>query len=306
MRNRLFFPCVVGLIIGFMFSVPVTSAESAGPLGQKTVEGTIIESLMRDGAWEELYARSADALGASPEDPVLWRGKIRALRQLGYVAAARKTVRQARAIHPEDADLLLEDVWLSVLTEDWPRVLADTDFSAVHADPSGELLLLRGIALRETGDVDDAVALFTRLLDRNPNDCIALINRGRLLAQTDRHEQALADLTAATACANQPEPFLVRGRLLARLGSYAEAETDLTRGLELDPGNLSGLLARSEVCLLRNDIAGAVRDLKIARQLAPQEARVEELACRLAAVSSDWDVVAGCAEQSAKVAPENP
>lgn len=273
---------------------------------EASVERLTIQSLIRKGAWEELYVRSADGLAARPGDPVLLRGKIRALRELGYGAAARKTAQQARAAHPDDPGILLEDVWLTVTAGDWRKVLADTEQAAAKSDADSELILLRGIALRETGDANGAITIFSRLLERNPADCVALTNRGRLYARTGKDDQALVDLTAATACTGEAEPFFARGMLLLRRGKQAEAVADLTKGLTLAPLNISGLLARSEARLMTGDTAGAVQDLKIAQKINPTDPRIEQLSCRLATATGTWTAVTGCAEQSARQNPNDP
>ena len=311
MCSRLFPLLTICLIATVTLCAPAANAEPPASASdeqafQASVERLAIQSLIRKGAWEELYVRCANGLAATPNDPVLLRGKIRALRQLGYGSAARKSAQQARILYPNDPDLLLEQTWLALTAGEWQQVLRDTETEAAKSDSDNELLLLRGIALRETGQTAAAITLFSRLLERKPTDCVALTNRGRLLVKAGKDAPALADLTAAIACTSNPEPLLARGTLLLRLGRPAEALTDLNKGLGLVPDNLSGLLARSEARFLTGDITGASQDLMIARQISPTDQRIEPLSCRLASATGDWSVVAGCAEQSAKLTPSDP
>ncbi len=271
-----------------------------------SVERLAIQGLIKKGSWEEVYARSLAGLAVSSTDPFLLRAKIRALRQLGYSTATRKALQEARLSHPTDAGLLIEQAWLASTAGEWQSVLTDTANPAVLADAESELLLLRGIALRETGKTDAAIALFSRLLERNPDDCVVLTNRGRLLARSGQESKALADLAKATACTTQPEPFLARATLLLKQGKHGEALPDLNRALVISPGNLTALLARSEARFLAGDIPGAGQDLQVAREINTADPRIEPLSCRLGSAVGDWTVVAGCAEQAAKQTPKDP
>jgi len=310
MPTRMLLTCTASLALILFFAIQPAWPEPTTPTAeqefQTSVERLALQALIRRGAWEELYIRSTNGLAANPSDPDLLRAKIRALRQLGYGKAARTTMQQARAIHPDDTGLLLEQTWLDVTAGAWQTVLSATEKAAAKTDVDRELLLLRGIALRETGMTDAAIALFSRLLERLPNDCIALTNRGRLLIQSGQETLALIDLTAATACATQPDPFIARGTLLLRQGKHGEALRDLSQALTLSPGNLTALFARIEARFLTGDIPGAGQDLMVAREISPNDRRIEPLTCQLGSATGDWGVIAGCAEQSAKLTPNDP
>lgn len=273
---------------------------------QVSMERVAVQALARKGAWEELFARSSAALAAHPGDPVFQRARIRALRLLGYNAAARKGLQAARAVHPQDPGLLLEELWLAVNLRDWGKMLAQSAPGAARPDADPELLLLRAVALRETGDHGAALALFTRLLQADPKDCAALTNRGRLLAKAGKEEQALADLTLAKTCSGRPEPLLARGQLLMKIGRHAEAEQDLTAALAVAPDDLAALLARSEARLALGQVAAAAQDLEVARKISAADPRIQPLYCRIALAAGDGAALAACAEELARLTPKDP
>lgn len=310
MQKRSFPLLAFGLAASVLFSSGPAMPESTLPTAEQEFQASVdrlaLKALIRKGAWEELYARSVSGLEANPADPALLRAKIRSLRQLGYLPAARKALLQARDDHPEDPGLLLEQTWLNVTGGEWQQVLHDTEQAAAKQDTDSELLVLRGIALRETGKTDAAIAQFTRLLERKPTDCVSLTNRGRLLARAGDDARALVDLTAAISCPGRAEPLLARGALLLRMGRHAEAMEDLDKGLSISPDNLTGILARSEARIKTGDIDGARQDLAIARAVNPADPRVEPLFCRLAAAAGDWSGGIGCVEQSARQTPGDP
>lgn len=309
MRTYLTFAAVAAVAAGVLFSAPCAGADQESKDEadfRASMERVAVQSLARKGAWEELYARSVTALAADPENPVFLRGKVRALRELGYGTAARGTLQKSRAAHPDDAGLLLEELWLTVAAGDWQKLIRETEQPAARPDADTELLMLRAIALRETGDSEGAIALFSRILKTEPEDCVALTNRGRLLAKLGKKDEALADLTAAIKTPGHAEPLIARGRLLCAMGRYAEAEKDLTAGLALDPASVAALLSRSEARLAAGDVSGARNDVEVARKIAPKDQRVGTVSCRVAQASGDVAALAGCAEELTRLTPKDP
>ena len=309
MRTYLTFAAVAALAAGLLVTAPCAGADPESKEDadfRASMERVAVQSLVRKGAWEELYARSVTALAAHPDDPVFLRGKIRALRELGYGTAARGTLQKARAAHPDDAGLLEEELWLAVVGGDWQKLLRETEQPAARPDAEADLLMLRALALRETGNSEGAIALFTRILKIEPEDCVALTNRGRLLAKLGKRDEALADLTAAIKTPGHAEPLIARGRLLCAMGRYAEAEKDLTAGLALDPVSVAALLSRSEARLAAGNVLGARSDVEVARKIAPKDQRVGTLTCRVAQASGDVTALAGCAEELTRLTPKDP
>ncbi|TGU75215.1 tetratricopeptide repeat protein [Geomonas terrae] len=310
MRTYLTFAALAALAAGLLVTAPCSGAEPESKEDadfRASMERVAVQSLVRKGAWEELYARSVTALGAHPDDPVFLRGKIRALRELGYGTAARGTLQKARAAHPDDTGLLEEELWLIVASGDWQKLLRETEQPAARPDADADLLMLRALALRETGNSEGGIALFTRILKTEPENCVALTNRGRLLAKLGKKDEALTDLTAAIkTAAGHAEPLVARGRLLCAMGRYAEAEKDLTAGLALDPVNVAALLSRSEARFAAGNVSGARSDVEVARKIAPKDQRVGTMTCRVAQASGDVTALAGCAEELTRLTPKDP
>lgn len=309
MRTYLTFAAAAAVAAGLLISAPGAGAEQQSNEEADfhlSMDRVAVQSLARKGAWEELYARSVTALAAHPDDPAFLRGKIRALRELGYGTAARGTLQKARAAHPGDAGLLLEELWLAVAAGDWQKILKETEQPAARPEADADLLLLRALALRETGNREGAIVVFTRILKAEPEDCVALTNRGRLFAKLGKKDEALADLTAAVKTPGHAEPLIARGRLLCDMGRYAEAEKDLTAALALDPISLTALLSRGEARLAAGNVSGARNDAEIARKIAPGDPRLGTLTCRVAQASGDVAALAGCAEELTRLNPKDP
>jgi tetratricopeptide (TPR) repeat protein len=78
---------------------------------------------------------------------------------------------------------------------EYDRALADFDTAARLGDPA-QLLFPRGQTWYRMGQFDQALGCFDELLDRNPDDVVALAYRARILRDTGRREAAVSDFEA--------------------------------------------------------------------------------------------------------------
>lgn len=89
------------------------------------------------------------------------------------------------------------------------------------------------------GNYQEAIALLTQLIRRNPINAADYNNRGLIYFQSGQREKALADYNRALAL--DPEldsAYNNRGSYYAALGYMAEALTDYETALDLNPGNV--------------------------------------------------------------------
>jgi tetratricopeptide (TPR) repeat protein len=90
--------------------------------------------------------------------------------------------------------------------------------------------LLRGEARRDMGNLEEAIYDFTRALNQWPNYPQAIFFRGQCLAQLDRFNEALADLTRASELDPDRESYQTNLALLKRrmvlAGLVPEEEMD--------------------------------------------------------------------------------
>jgi tetratricopeptide (TPR) repeat protein len=100
----------------------------------------------------------------------------------------------------------------------------------------------------ETGRYEEALDDFTWLIDRNPNNLIALSFRGICYSNVGRYEDALGDFDKMREL--EPEakfPYGFRGRYYYyELGKYDEALADFALALEEDPESILGLTGNAE------------------------------------------------------------
>lgn len=106
----------------------------------------------------------------------------------------------------------------------------------------------RGMVYFESGRYEEAVDDFTWLIDRNPANLIALSFRGICYSNVGRLEDARADFEKMREL--EPEakwPYGFRGRYYYyELGKYDEALADFALALEEDPASILALTGSAE------------------------------------------------------------
>jgi tetratricopeptide (TPR) repeat protein len=98
------------------------------------------------------------------------------------------------------------------------------------------------VAANKVGRVDpsavlhgaDADAHFSKFVDQNPQDAVALRARGRLRFERGDHDRAIADLDRSPELAPDSEAFTIRGFAWKRKGDKDRAMADLDRAIKLN------------------------------------------------------------------------
>jgi len=166
---------------------------------------------------------------------------------------------------------------LSLLTLRQIRVWCDSHTlwdHAVRLDPENAVALHnRGNARKEAGDLEGAFADYTIALGLDPTNATSYCNRGST-------RQDLADLAGARAdydAAIKLDPKYVkaynnRGTLRAQQGDLRGALADYDQALRLDPACVEAYMNRGSNRVERGDAAGALADYAAAIRLDPSRA----------------------------------
>jgi tetratricopeptide (TPR) repeat protein len=103
---------------------------------------------------------------------------------------------------------------------------------------SDTLLRQRGLAKAQMGLYDEAIALFTQLIDRNPLNANDYSNRGLTYFQSGRSAQAIADYNRAIELNPKLDgAYNNRANYHAAQGQFLEAILDYDIALDLNPAN---------------------------------------------------------------------
>lgn len=121
----------------------------------------------------------------------------------------------------------------------------------------------RARELVEEGRVEDAIALYRKLIRRNPDDWKARHNLGVLYDEIGAHEEALDQLDAALDLEPERIGILInRSSALASLSRFEEADEALRRAERIEPGNTDIRRARGILSYRKGLYAEAVEELK--------------------------------------------
>lgn len=104
---------------------------------------------------------------------------------------------------------------------------------------SAESLRTSAHQLARQGDHTGAIALLTKLIDRQPSDAVSYNNRGLIYFQSGQIEKAIADYNKALQLnPDLDSAYNNRANYYASLGQLAEALADYEIALDLNPGNI--------------------------------------------------------------------
>ncbi len=123
------------------------------------------------------------------------------------------------------------------------------------------------------GDLDGALADFTKAIELDPKSAPAHAKRGEAKRRKDDFDGAILDLTKAIDLdPNYGWAYAERGEARRQRVDLDGAIADLTRAIELDPNDGWALSRRGDAKRQKGDGKGAVEDLTRAVAIDPQDA----------------------------------
>jgi putative GTP pyrophosphokinase len=155
-----------------------------------------------------------------------------------------------------------------------PRADLPPDTSPLHRGSSNiDDLLLDALYAHNKNQFEDAIALYTRILELKPQDSIcSLIFKHRGMAEfaQSRYDEAIADFTRALDLEKTYKIAYYRGVVYAVLKRYAEAIDDFTMALKINPFQAFCLFRRGQAYYHIGDYPQALSDCESALAMEPQ------------------------------------
>ncbi|MBL4850151.1 MAG: tetratricopeptide repeat protein [Planctomycetes bacterium] len=139
----------------------------------------------------------------------------------------------------------------------------------IEGDPgSFHALRERGLAKKFTNDLPGALADFSEVIRRWPDNPVGFTSRADARRLAEDWDGAIDDYSSAIAIdPNHKFAYLQRGRLKVRTGNMHGAIADFTQDTKHSKTRLSGLLNRGTTKHLIGDLEGALDDLSEAIRL---------------------------------------
>lgn len=97
-------------------------------------------------------------------------------------------------------------------------------------------LLNRGVAYKNTGNLEMAVVDYSSALELSPNDALLFSNRANAYRELNKPVEAMSDINRSIELNPQnPAAFYVRGLLFEEMGDAENARRDFLRAHEISP-----------------------------------------------------------------------
>ena len=120
------------------------------------------------------------------------------------------------------------------------------------------------------GELDRAVADFDMVIQLDPKQWKAYLDRGRAYYEKGDHDRAIADLDKAIQLSAQDaHVYNLRGIAYARKGDSAHSIADFSKAIEIDPDNDFGYFNRGIAYSQNGDYDRAILDFDKTIQLNP-------------------------------------
>jgi len=148
--------------------------------------------------------------------------------------------------------------------------------SSAATETSSEDLINTGIAKAKTGDLDGALADFSRAIELNPKDDAPYYNRAQARRLKKDPAGAIDDYTHAIELGStNPAAYNNRGNARAENNDLDNAIADYTRAIEIKPDYARAYYNRAVARKENGDPNGASADFRAAEKIDPELAREE-------------------------------
>lgn len=221
---------------------------------------------------EEASQELAAALRAVELDDPLQRELARAMLAFAKRDAnALQEITQTAIQNFSSVDGVEEFHWLSGLLRPIEETREASDRAIAIRPHHWLALFVRGYARQRLGDLDGAIADYTRSFENNPRSVWACLNRGVAHGQKSDWQTAIVDFNEALRIDPRSSDALVnRGRARQETGDLDGALADYAEALKWSPGAVMALNNRATVFAKQNRLREALADLDEAVRINPE------------------------------------
>jgi tetratricopeptide (TPR) repeat protein len=145
---------------------------------------------------------------------------------------------------------------------------------AIEIDPKfNSALINRAGMYQRRGDYEPAIADFTKAIKIGPKELtvLAYVNRGITHQKMGDFDRAIADHTRAIELIKAPSAYYNRGNAFLGKGDHALAIANYTKAIELVPAWAAAYQARGGAYEAQGDAVLAQTDYKAAREIADRQ-----------------------------------
>jgi tetratricopeptide (TPR) repeat protein len=163
----------------------------------------------------------------------------------------------------------------------------------------------RGVTKQQKGDLDGALADYSRAIDLNPHGATAYNNRGLVKVAKGDLDGALADYNRALEIT--PRNFEIHGNRAAALqkkGDLDGALTDYTVAIKLWHHYATGYRNRAKIKIAKHDLDGAIEDCSQAIAIYRYDAAAYNIRAQAETAKGDLNAAAADFDRASKLDPK--
>lgn len=227
---------------------------------------------------QPLNYRSTDkdinaARGDRPKTSNEYLNRAQILMQRGLRKEALLDYDRAVELDPGDVWGWANRAVVRVQTGDLEGAKTDLD-KAESLDPGFfQNFIGRGMLADRENRPQDAIAAYTKALQREPKNRPALEHRAAAYTKLKDDKHALADLTAIVAAnPDEPSDYMRRGEAFLATHQYDEAIKDFDHAILLDPKSGRALAGRGSGYASKGNLEEAAKDIDSANAIIPKNA----------------------------------
>jgi tetratricopeptide (TPR) repeat protein len=163
----------------------------------------------------------------------------------------------------------------------------------------------RGVARQNKGDLDGALADYSRAIELNPHDATAYNDRGVVKVAKGDLDGALADYSRALEL--NPRNFEIHGNRAAareKKGDLDGALTDYTVAIKLWYHYATGYRSRAKIKIAKHNLDGAIEDCNQAIAIYRNDAAAYNIRAQAETAKGDLNAAAADFDRASKLDPK--
>lgn len=177
----------------------------------------------------------------------------------------------------------------------------------VFQPESDVMLRQRSLAKAQMGYYDEAIALFTQLIERNPLNATDYSNRGLTYFQSGRRAEALADYSRAIELNPRLDgAYNNRANYHAAEGQFLEAILDYDVALDLNPANTRAWINQGITFRDLGMYERAIESFDLALHLGRLEGHIYAERGRAYHLYGDWNCAIADYQRAIVAMPDSP
>ncbi len=218
------------------------------------------------GGSRERALEYVDSAIKAVEDKPVEQASAYALRARLSTSVADKLADLNKAIEldPTNTEAWQTKIAMQLTTGEVEQAAKDAE-SLLARDESNQFAFQVAVsAFTELKRFDEARALITRRIEKEPDNGVNYRLRGRLAMVQNKNEEALVDLNKALEIDQRDfEALLYRGHVYLILDEVQKASRDVSDSLLIEPDSIQGMLLRSLIAAHEERFSDAIKDMEV-------------------------------------------